>query len=66
MDRWKYKPAGDFGLPAMESVGSLRREAGLPSLAAHLLWLIAASGPVGDAKTATAEDQLAAIGLLCR
>ena len=38
MDRWKYKPAGDFGLPAMESVGSLRREAGLPSLAAHLLW----------------------------
>ena len=38
MDRWKFKPAGDFGMPAMERLASLKREAGLPSLAAHFLW----------------------------
>jgi 1-acyl-sn-glycerol-3-phosphate acyltransferase len=38
MDRWKFKPAGDFGMPAMESLASLKREAGLTSLAAHFLW----------------------------
>lgn len=38
MDEWKYKPAGDFGVPAVESLGSLKREAGLPSLGGQMLW----------------------------
>lgn len=38
MDRWTFKPAGDFGLKPMESFGSLGREPGLASLAGQVLW----------------------------
>ena len=38
MRRWKYRSAGDFGLPAGEGAQSLHREAGLPSLVSQRLW----------------------------
>lgn len=38
MERWTYRPAGDFGMTAAASLGSLRREAGLSSLVLQLLW----------------------------
>lgn len=44
MDRWTYKPAGDFGLAPMERLRSLRRESGLPALAGQLLWGVLTRG----------------------
>ncbi len=38
MDDWRYKPAGDLGLPHEEAFKSLKRENGLFSTALHWLW----------------------------
>jgi 1-acyl-sn-glycerol-3-phosphate acyltransferase len=38
MDSWKYQPAGDIGMSPIQSFGSLRREAGLASLASQCVW----------------------------
>jgi 1-acyl-sn-glycerol-3-phosphate acyltransferase len=38
MEPWRYKPAGDMGLPWRERVTSLKRETGLLGLAARYLW----------------------------
>ncbi len=44
MDEWRYKHAGDFGLPAGKRFSSIQRESGLfSSLTRHLWWLCASA-----------------------
>ena len=44
MDEWQYKPAGDHGLKAQESLRSLKRETGLVATVTQAAWRLAVRG----------------------